>query len=149
MTATTTIPGSHPTHRNRPLWVALGLALAAVIAITAAVVALDDDGSSAGRATGSHETTVAHPSAVSVSADAAEARALPKIGTTSAVPVSADAAEARALPDHVVVHRPAGYEAGSADAAERAALAERERDRRACAYSAAPPEAFEACLNGG
>jgi hypothetical protein len=63
--------------------------------------------------------------------------------------VSADAAEARAFPDHVVAHRPAGYEAGSADAAERTALAERERDRRACAYSAAPPEAFEACLNGG
>jgi hypothetical protein len=129
MTATTTVPGSRTTHSsNRPLWVALALALAAVIAITAAVVVLDDDGSSAGRATVQRETAVARP---------------------SAVPVSADAAEARAFPDHGVVQRSTGYQGGSADAAERAALAEQARDLRACTYSAAPPEAVERCLNGG
>lgn len=125
MTATTTtIPGSHPTHSNRPLWAALAFALAAVIGIAAAVVVIDDDGSSAGRTAVSRETTVANPSAVSVSADAAEARALPKAPTSSAVPVSADAAE-------------------------RAAQAEHARDLRACSYYAAPPDAVERCLNGG
>ena len=76
MTATTTIPESHPTHSNRPLWAALAFALAAVIGVAAAVVVIDDDGSSAGRTAVERETTVANPSAVSVSADAAEARAV-------------------------------------------------------------------------
>jgi hypothetical protein len=124
MTATTTIPESHPTHRNRSLWAALAFALAAVIGVAAAAVVIDDGGSSAGRTAVERETTVANPSAVSVSADAAEARAVPKASTSSAVSVSADAAE-------------------------HATLAEQARDMRACAYYPASPEAIERCLNGG
>jgi hypothetical protein len=145
MTATTSI---HPDNAHRPLWAALAFAGAAVLGITATIVVLDD-GSSADR-TGSvaKETSVANPSAVSVSADAAEGRAISEVSTRSAVPVSADAAEARGLTEHVVV-RLTPAETGSADAAERGAMAEQARDLRACSYSAALPDAVERCLNGG
>jgi hypothetical protein len=145
MTATTSI---HPDNAHRPLWAALAFAGAVAIGLAATVVVMDDDGASGRAESVSNETSSATRSAVSVSADAAQARAVPQVSTRSAVPLSADAAEARSFPTHVVIHR-SPAETGSADAAERAAVAEQFKDLRACSYSAAPPEAVEGCLNGG
>jgi hypothetical protein len=126
MTATTTIQGSRPTHSRRPVLahVAFALAGAAIGSFATAAITDGDDG------------RVTSPRTETAPLDAAAS-------TGSAVSVSADAVEARAS-----TSAPAsGF--GSADSVERWATADQAGRARACTSSATSADAAERCLSAG
>src|SRR5687767_12150598 len=100
MTATTTIQESPAIPSRTPLWAQLAFVLAgaAIGSIATVAVVDDDDASPASERTESvsHDSAASTRTAVTVSADAAEARRNPNRGATEPF-VSADAAERRAL----------------------------------------------------
>ena len=123
MTATTTLPTTRTSGARRPLWAQAAFALAgAAIGSVATLAVIDDDTPAASARAELSSADATRSSAVSVSADAAEAHALSRASERAIV---------------------------SPDAMERQAAAELAARRRACTYSATPADVVERCLNGG